>query len=75
MAEAAGDSPSIAAIGAKPRTNAAKEFTHSAVVAKAWKALLEPSEKLDLDGGGTIEEVAARVADAVDARLMPGRDR
>ena len=26
-------------------------------------------------GGGTIEEVAARVADAVEARLTPGRDR
>jgi dTMP kinase len=46
------------------------------VVASAYRdmAAADPGRWLVVNGGGTIEEVAARVADAVDARLGPRRD-
>ena len=48
-----------------------------AAVSAAYRdmAAADPNRWVVVAGGGTIEEVAARVADAVDARLMPGRDR
>ena len=48
-----------------------------AAVSAAYRdmAAADPNRWVVVAGGGTIEEVAARVADAVEARLTPGRDR
>ena len=47
-----------------------------AVVASAYRdlAAADPDRWVVVDGNGTIEEVASRVADAVDQRLAAGRD-
>jgi dTMP kinase len=47
-----------------------------AAVSAAYRdmAAADPNRWVVVAGGGTIEEVAARVADAVDTRLTPGRD-
>ena len=47
------------------------------VVVDAYRAMAaaDPDRWVVVDGGGTVDEVAARVAAAVDARLDSGRDR